>query len=63
VKIGAGGGVEAIVKAMGGHRGSEGVQRRGCWALKNLAANNADKVVKMGGGGGHRAGDGQAPRE
>jgi hypothetical protein len=29
VKIGAGGGVEAIVQAMGGHRGSEGVQRAG----------------------------------
>ena len=32
VKIGAGGGVEAIVQAMGGHRGSEGVQRDGCVA-------------------------------
>ena len=32
VKIVAGGGVEAIVQAMGGHRGSEGVQRDGCVA-------------------------------
>ena len=32
VKIGAGGGVEAIVQAMGGHRGSEGFQRDGCVA-------------------------------
>jgi hypothetical protein len=29
MKIGAGGGVEAIVQAMGGHRGSEGVRREG----------------------------------
>jgi hypothetical protein len=47
VKIGAGGGVEAIVQAMGGHRGSEGVQENGCDALKNLAVN-ADKNVKIG---------------
>ena len=29
VKIEAGGGVEAIVQAMGGHRGSDGLQRAG----------------------------------
>jgi len=32
VKIGAGGGVEAIVQAMGGHRGSVAIQEWSCWA-------------------------------
>ena len=35
VKLGAGCGVEAIVQAMGGHRGSDGVQV-GCGALWTL---------------------------
>ena len=47
MKIGAGGGVEAIVQAMGGHRGSEGVQREGCGALWSLAAFNTDNSVKI----------------
>ena len=55
MKIGAGGGVEAIVQAMGGHRGSEGVQRHGCGALGNLAANNTDNKVKIGARGGVEA--------
>jgi hypothetical protein len=32
--------VEAIVQAMGGHRGSEGVQRAGCGTLRRLAVNS-----------------------
>jgi RNA-binding protein YhbY len=54
VKIGAEGGVEAIVQAMGGHRGSEGVQRTGCEALRRLA-DNKDNVVKIGAEGGVEA--------
>ena len=44
---GAGGGVEAIVQAMGGHPGSERVQKRGCCALANLAINT-DIAVEIG---------------
>ena len=40
------------MQAMGGHRGSEGVQREGCLALAILAANNTDNAVKIGAGGG-----------
>jgi len=54
VKIGAEGGVEAIVQAMGGHRGSEGVQEKGCGALWNLALN-ADNKLKIGAEGGVEA--------
>jgi hypothetical protein len=42
VKIGAGGGVEAIVQAMGGHRGSVKIQEWSCWALLNLAGGSND---------------------
>jgi hypothetical protein len=69
VKIEAGGGVEAIVQAMGGHRGSDGLQRAGAaLALWSFAAHNTDNKVKIdaGGGveaivqamGGHRGSDG-----
>ena len=46
--------MEAIVQAMGGHRGSEGVQRTGCQALRRLA-DNKDNVVKIGAEGGVEA--------
>jgi hypothetical protein len=46
VKIRTQVGVEAIVQAMGGHLGSEEVQRCGCVALSNLA-NNTDNTVKI----------------
>jgi hypothetical protein len=54
LKIGAEGGVEAIVQAMGGHRGSEGVQEKGCGALWNLALN-ADNALNIREGGGVEA--------
>ena len=43
VKIGAGGGVEAIVQAMGGHCGSKGVQNAGCTALWSLGRSRVRK--------------------
>jgi hypothetical protein len=46
--------VDAILQAMGGHRGSKEVQEKGCGALKNLAVN-ADIAVKSGAGGGVEA--------
>jgi len=42
VKIGAGGGVEAIVQAMGGHRGDKEIQKNSCCALLNLGRSNRD---------------------
>ncbi len=42
MKIGAGAGVEAIVQAMGGHRGSVLVQAYGCTALWILGRSNRD---------------------
>jgi hypothetical protein len=55
MKIGEGGGVEAIVQSMGWHSWSEVVQEWVCWTLGNLAVNNADINVKIGGGGGVEA--------
>jgi hypothetical protein len=43
VRIGEGGGVEAIVQAVGGHCGSEGVQRNGCGALLSLALEDDNR--------------------
>ena len=42
VKIGAEGGVEAIVQAMGGHPGSGVLQRYCCGALGTLGQSNRD---------------------
>jgi hypothetical protein len=47
--------VEAIVQAMGGHRGSENVQEQGCWALEILSDDNESNAVKIGAGGGVEA--------
>ena len=44
VKIGAEGGVEAIVQVMGGHCRSQGVQREGCGSMLNLNNNTENKV-------------------
>ncbi len=54
VKIGAGGGVEAIVQAMIGHCWSAGVQWNGGRALL-LLAQEADNRIKIGAGGGVKA--------
>jgi hypothetical protein len=35
--------VEAIVQAVGGHCGSEGVQRNGCGALLSLALEDDNR--------------------
>ena len=51
VKIGAGGGVEAIVQAMGAHRGSVKIQEWSCGALLNLAGgpNDIQQRIKRAG--------------
>ena len=51
MKIGAGGGVEAIVQAMGGHRGSVEIQAKSCWVLLNLARepNDIQQRIKRAG--------------
>ncbi len=43
VMIKAGGGVEAIVQAVGGHCGSEGVQRSGSGELLSLALEDYNR--------------------
>eukprot|EP00961_Rhodomonas_salina_P095293 1282150-Rhodomonas_salina.1 len=54
VKIGAAGGIEAVITAMQQHADSEGVQEWGCAALSNLAFNDENKV-KIGAAGGIEA--------
>ena len=41
VKIAEAGGIQAIIEGMGMHRENKEVQEEGCWALVNLASNNA----------------------
>jgi hypothetical protein len=43
--ITAGGGIDAILAALTLHKGSEQVARRACFALGNLAADNAANQV------------------
>ena len=43
VAIAEQGGIAALIGAMGRFEGSEGVQKQGCWALKNLAVNGKKK--------------------
>eukprot|EP00961_Rhodomonas_salina_P246743 3333295-Rhodomonas_salina.1 len=40
VKIGAAGGIEAVLAGMEKHVESAGVQEQGCWALINLTFND-----------------------
>jgi hypothetical protein len=54
-KIGAGGGVEAIVQAMGGHRGSVLVQIQGCMALWILGRSNRDILQRIKSAGAEEA--------
>ena len=47
-----GGGVRAVVSAMGGHAGHAGVQRDGCCALGNVSSgSNAHRKAVVAGGG------------
>ena len=55
VKIGAGGGVEAIVQAMCGHRGSVLVQIQGCMALWILGRSNRDILQRIKSAGAEEA--------
>eukprot|EP00961_Rhodomonas_salina_P173541 2340404-Rhodomonas_salina.1 len=54
VKIGAAGGIEAVVAVMKQHVKSEGVQEKGCGALWMLALN-VENQVKIGAAGGIEA--------
>eukprot|EP00961_Rhodomonas_salina_P167117 2251988-Rhodomonas_salina.1 len=54
VKIGAAGGIEAVVAVMKQHVKSAGVQEKGCVALRNLA-DNVENQVKIGAAGGIEA--------
>ena len=47
VKIGEAGGIEAILGAMRGHEGDAEVQKQGCWALYNLAADCGAKKASI----------------
>ena len=47
VAIAAKQGIEAVVRAMGAHESSTGVQERGCSALVNLAAKNLENKVAI----------------
>ena len=55
MKIGAGAGVEAIVQAMGGHRGSVLVQAYGCTALWILGRSNRDILQRIKSAGAEEA--------
>jgi len=55
VAIPAKGGLEAVVRAMGAHGSSAGVQQAGCSALMNLAARNAENKVAIAAKGGIEA--------
>jgi hypothetical protein len=43
-KIAAAGGIDAVVGAMGAHRGVADVQKEGCAALLNLAEANESRL-------------------
>ena len=45
IAIAAKGSIEAVVRAMGAHESSSGVQAAGCWALQNLALNAKNQVT------------------
>jgi len=54
-RIAAAGGIDAVVGAMGAHRGVARVQKHGCAALRSLALNNADNQARIAAAGGKAA--------